>query len=220
SRERSTDMDFVGDRLLRAFGTGQDRNAIFKMSGPSIIIAHDLSPADTAAMVHQPVIGFITELGTRTSHTAIMARALEIPAVVGVTDALREIATGDAIIVDGLRGTVTVRPTPAEVEEARARGTRYSAHARELQEARGEQWTTKAGTGIALGPNAELPAEAILARDHGADGIGLYRTEFLYIDRAQPPSEDEQFAIFRAVVEATNPNPVVLRTFDIGGDKF
>jgi phosphotransferase system enzyme I (PtsI) len=219
-RERSHDVEFVGDRLMHALDGAQPQKVLPPLSGPSIIVAHDLSPADTAAMVREPVIGFVTEVGTRTSHTAIMARALEIPAVVGVTDALREIASGDAVIVDGLRGTVIIRPTATDLEEARARGARYSAHARELQEARGEASTTKDGIPIALRANVELPAEAILARDHGADGIGLYRTEFLYIDRALPPSEDEQFSIFRAVVEATNPKPVVLRTFDIGGDKF
>jgi phosphotransferase system enzyme I (PtsI) len=219
-RERSHDVEFVGDRLLRALEGAPSQKVLPSLTGPSIIVAHDLSPADTAAMVKEPVTGFVIEVGTRTSHTAIMARALEIPAVVGVTDALREIATGDTVIVDGLRGSVVVRPTAIELEEARARGARHTAHARDLHASRDEESTTKDGIRISLRANVELPAEAILARDHGADGIGLYRTEFLYIDRALPPSEDEQFEIFRAVVEATNPKPVVLRTFDIGGDKF
>jgi phosphotransferase system enzyme I (PtsI) len=191
-----------------------------KLDRPSIIVAYDLSPADTAAMVDEPVVGFVTELGTRTSHTAIMARALEIPAVVGATDALRRIATGDTIVVDGLRGMVIVRPAEGQLDEARARGERHVALARELHEARHEPPATKDGVPITLRANVELPAEAILARDNGAEGIGLYRTEFLYIDRASPPTEDEQFAVFKAVVEAMNPKPVVLRTFDIGGDKF
>lgn len=190
------------------------------MAGPSILVAHDLSPADTAALVDRPVIGFVTEVGTRTSHTSIMARALEIPAVVGVAGALKKIASGDLVVVDGLRGVVLVHPGAVELEEARVRGERHVAHARELSEARDRAAVTADGERVRLFANVELPAEAILARDQGADGIGLYRTEFLYIDRASPPTEDQQFEIFRAVVEAMAPRPVTLRTFDIGGDKF
>ncbi len=219
-RERSHDVEFVGDRLLRALGNDPSGGTLPALSGPSIIIARDLSPADTAAMVDAPVVGFVTEMGTRTSHTSIMARALEIPAVVGVNDALRRVSAGDTVIVDGLRGTVVVRPTQEQLDEARGRADRHSALAKELQESRHRAPTTKDGVPLTLRANVELPAEAIFARDQGADGIGLYRTEFLYIDRASPPTEDQQFEIFRAVVEAMRPKPVVLRTFDIGGDKF
>jgi phosphotransferase system enzyme I (PtsI) len=219
-RERSHDVEFVGERLLRAFDTAPAGRTLPRMSGPSILIARDLSPADTAALVDEPVVGFVTEVGTRTSHTSIMARALEIPAVVGVHDATHRVATGDLVIVDGLRGVVLVRPGVLELEEARARSARHVALAKELSEARGRAAETKDGVKISLRANVELPAEAILARDQGADGIGLYRTEFLYIDRASPPTEDQQFEIFRAVVEAMRPKPVTLRTFDIGGDKF
>jgi phosphotransferase system enzyme I (PtsI) len=219
-RERSHDVEFVGDRLLRALGGVAGDVAIPTIHGPSIVIAHDLSPADTAAMVSAPVVGFITEIGTRTSHTSIMARALEIPAVVGVSDVLRRVTNGDLVIVDGLRGVVVARPTEAEVEDARLRSERYAAHAKELQESRDLAATTRCGVPIALRANVELPAEAIMARDNGAEGIGLYRTEFLYIDRSSPPTEDEQYEVFRTVVEAMRPRPVTLRTFDIGGDKF
>jgi phosphotransferase system enzyme I (PtsI) len=133
---------------------------------------------------------------------------------------LRRVSAGDTVIVDGLRGTVVVRPTQEQLDEARGRADRHSAQAKELQESRHRAPTTKDGVPLTLRANVELPAEAILARDQGADGIGLYRTEFLYIDRASPPTEDQQFEIFRAVVEAMRPKPVVLRTFDIGGDKF
>lgn len=219
-RERSHDVEFVGERLIRALGGRTSQGTIPRLDGPSIIVAHDLSPADTAAMVDEPVVGFITEVGTRTSHTAIMARALEIPAVVGATAAMSRISAGDLLIVDGLRGTIIVRPALVQLEEARSRSERYAALSKELQEARYRAAMTKDGTPVALRANVELPAEAILARDQGAEGIGLYRTEFLYIDRASPPTEDEQYEIFRAVVEAMRPKPVVLRTFDIGGDKF
>jgi phosphotransferase system enzyme I (PtsI) len=218
-RERSHDVEFVGERLLRTLrGVGSDE--LPKFEGPSIVISHDLSPADTASMVREPVVGFVTELGTRTSHTAIMARALEIPACVGASEALARVATGDQVIVDGLRGIVIVHPTEEDLEDARGRAARYNAFSKGLHEARHRAAATKDGVSVMLRANVELPAEAVLARDQGAEGIGLYRTEFLYIDRALPPSEDEQFAVFRWVVEAMRPKPVTLRTFDIGGDKF
>ncbi|MFT3775773.1 MAG: phosphoenolpyruvate--protein phosphotransferase [Minicystis sp.] len=218
-RERSHDVEFIGERLLRALG-GRTSDRIPRLDGQLIIVAHDLSPADTAGMVDEPVGAFITEMGTRTSHTSIMARALEIPAVVGVADALKHVSTGDLIIVDGIRGMVTIHPSREALDEARVRVDRYVAFARGLQEARDRPPATKDGVPISLRANVELPAEAILARDQGAAGIGLYRTEFLYIDRISPPTEDEQYDIFRAVVEAMRPRPVTLRTFDIGGDKF
>ncbi len=218
-RERSHDIEFVGERLLRTLA--EEASILMpSLEGASIVIAHDLSPADTAAMVDEPVVGFVTEVGTRTSHTAIMARALEIPAVLGVGEACRLIATGDLVIIDGLRGMVTIRPTLVQLEEAHARSVRFNERARELQESRDRAAATKDGIAVRLCANVELAAEAILARDQGADGIGLYRTEFLYIDRASQPSEEEQYDIYKAVVEAMNPRPVVLRTFDIGGDKF
>ncbi len=209
--ERRHDIEFVCDRLLREL-TGDTKQIVPRLDEPMIVIARDLSPADT--------IGFITEIGTRTSHTAIMARALEIPAVVGVADALTVVRTGDTLIVDGLRGEVTVNPSDITVEDARGRGARHLAFARGLLSARNQPCVTRDGEPVSLKANVELPAEAILALDHGAEGIGLYRTEFIYIDRTTMPAEDEQFELYRAVVEAVAPRPVTLRTFDIGGDKF
>jgi phosphotransferase system enzyme I (PtsI) len=217
--ERRHDVEFVCDRLLREL-TGDTKLIVPRLDQPVVVIARDLSPADTAGMVREPVIGFVTEIGTRTSHTAIMARALEIPAVVGAADALSLIRTGDLVIVDGLRGEVTVNPNEMAVEEARARGARHLAFARGLLSARNQPCVTRDGEPVSLKANVELPAEAILALDHGAEGIGLYRTEFIYIDRITMPTEDEQYELYRAVVEAVSPRPVTLRTFDIGGDKF
>jgi phosphotransferase system enzyme I (PtsI) len=171
-------------------------------------------------MVREPALAFITEVGTRTSHTSIMARALEIPAVVGVADALNSIRTGDTVIVDGLRGEVTLHPDERAISDANARSARHLAFARGLLAARAQPCVAASGEVLALKANVELPAEAILAIDHGAQGIGLYRTEFLYIDRSTQPTEDEQYELYRAVVEAVAPHPVTLRTFDIGGDKF
>jgi phosphotransferase system enzyme I (PtsI) len=217
--ERRHDVEFVADRLLRAL-MGEPAAPIHRLGRPMIIVARDLSPADTAAMVREPAIALVTEVGTRTSHTAIMARALEIPAVVGAAEALLNIRTGDIVIVDGLRGEVIVRPSAMAVEEALARSERHLAFARGLLSARNQPCLTACGVSVALRANVELPAEAILALDHGAEGIGLYRTEFLYIDRLTQPDEDEQYELYRAVIEAVAPRPVTLRTFDIGGDKF
>jgi phosphotransferase system enzyme I (PtsI) len=217
--ERRHDVEFVGDRLLRAL-MGDHGVSIPRLTEPTIIVARDLSPADTAGMVKEPAIGLVTEVGTRTSHTSIMARALEIPAVVGVEGALYHVRTGDMLIVDGLRGEVTVRPSDIVIAEARARSARHLAFARGLLSTRDQPCVTACGTHVALRANVELPAEAILALDHGADGIGLYRTEFLYIDRLTQPDENEQYEIYRAVIEAVAPRQVTLRTFDIGGDKF
>ncbi len=217
--ERRHDIEFVCDRLLREL-TGDTQLIVPRLDQPMIVIARDLSPADTAGMVRTPVIAFITEIGTRTSHTAIMARALEIPAVVGLADALSAIRTGDTLIVDGLRGEVIVNPTDFTVQDALGRGARHLAFARGLLSSRNQPCVTRDGEPVSLKANVELPAEAILALDHGAEGIGLYRTEFIYIDRATMPTEDEQYELYRAVVEAVAPRPVTLRTFDIGGDKF
>jgi phosphotransferase system enzyme I (PtsI) len=217
--ERQHDVEFVSDRLLRAL-MGEPGHVIPRLEQPMIIVARDLSPADTAGMVREPALAFITEVGTRTSHTSIMARALEIPAVVGVADALNSIRTGDTVIVDGLRGEVTLHPTERAIADANARSARHLAFARGLLAARAQPCVAASGEVLALKANVELPAEAILAIDHGAQGIGLYRTEFLYIDRSTQPTEDEQYELYRAVVEAVAPHPVTLRTFDIGGDKF
>ncbi len=217
--ERRHDIEFVCDRLLREL-SGDTKVIVPRLDQPMVVIARDLSPADTAAMVREPVVAFVTEIGTRTSHTAIMARALEIPAVVGAADALSVIRTGDIVIVDGLRGQVIVNPNDLTSADARNRGARHLAFARGLLSARNQPCVTRDGDPVSLKANVELPAEAILALDHGAEGIGLYRTEFIYIDRTTMPTEDEQYELYRAVVEAVAPRPVTLRTFDIGGDKF
>jgi len=217
--ERRHDIEFVTDRLLRAL-VGDDAPHAVRLEEPMIVVARDLSPADTASMVREPALAFVTAVGTRTSHTSIMARALEIPAVVGVAGATDQIRTGDMLVVDGLSGQIWVHPTEQAIRDARQRSEQHLAFARRLLSARHKPCVTADGVPVALKANVELPAEAILAVDHGAQGIGLYRTEFLYIDRTTQPGEDEQYEVYRAIVEAVSPAPVTLRTFDIGGDKF
>ncbi|MDO9018913.1 MAG: phosphoenolpyruvate--protein phosphotransferase [Deltaproteobacteria bacterium] len=220
-RERRSDVDFVGERVLRQLmGAPLEISRPLDLHGPVVLVAHELSPADTAALARSDVMAFVTEVGSGTSHTAIMARALTIPAVVGAPDALRHIATGDMLVVDGLRGVVLRNPTDAEAADATDRGERYGAFVRSLRSNRAGAARTRDGTPIRLRANIELPGEVAVAIDHGADGIGLYRTEFLYIDRRDPPTEEEQFETFKRIVSTMAPRSVTLRTFDLGGDKF
>ena len=185
-----------------------------------MLVAHDLSPAETAGLTKERVLAIVTEVGTRTSHTAILARALEIPAVVGVPNLLSRVGTGDVIVVDGVHGQVALGPSEALIADTMARASRFSDIARHRREARDRPIRTKCGQTVELRANIELPSEAEGALEQGARGIGLYRTEFLYLDRSEPPSEDEQYETYRRVVEVLAPLPVTLRTFDIGGDKF
>lgn len=218
--ERSHDVEFVGDRLLMALG-GQPRTpALPDLGEPAIVIGRDLSPAETASFSRDRVRALVTEAGTRTNHTAILARALEIPAVVGVRGLMDQVGTGDRLVVDGNKGRVIVDPDEATVAEALARVERQRLAARAMLVERDRPAATRCGVTIELRANIELPAEAEVALQHGAQGIGLYRTEFLFVDRSEPPSEEEQYAVYRRVVEAMRSQPVTLRTFDIGGDKF
>ena len=219
--ERSHDFEFVGDRLLGALaGRSRPLGAIPEGHEPGILVARDLSPAETATLNRERVLGIVTEVGTRTSHTAILARALEIPAVVGVKHLRQRVAHGDRLIVDGVHGRVTLLPGDAELSDAKKRSQRYYAMASGLRAARDQPARTKCGVPVTLKGNIELALEARIALDHGARGIGLYRTEFLYVDRRELPSEEEQYSKYREVVETVSPLPVTLRTFDIGGDKF
>lgn len=217
--ERSHDFEFVGARIRQAISGGN--NAVVpETSEPRIIVAHDLSPAETVGLTRDKVLALVTEVGTRSSHTSIVARALEIPAVVGVAGALSRIGSGDSLIVDGLRGQLLLHPRAETVTEYQARAARFRELTRLRREARDRPSKLGSGELIELRANIDLPSEALGALSHGARGIGLYRTEFLYMDRSEPPSEDEQYDTYRRVAEIMNPLSVTLRTFDIGGDKF
>jgi phosphoenolpyruvate-protein phosphotransferase (PTS system enzyme I) len=217
--ERSHDFEFVGARIRQAIGGGA--NAVVpETSEPRIIVAHDLSPAETVGLTRDKVLALVTEVGTRSSHTSIVARALEIPAVVGVAGALSRIGSGDSLIVDGLRGQLLLHPRAETVTEYQARAARFRELTRLRREARDRPSKLGSGELIELRANIDLPSEALGALSHGARGIGLYRTEFLYMDRSDPPGEEEQYDTYRRVAEIMNPLSVTLRTFDIGGDKF
>ncbi len=218
--ERSHDFEFVRDRILRVLSGEKQSALIPDNEEPVIIVAHDLSPAETATLTKDRVLALVTAVGTRTSHTAILARALEIPAVVGVHGLLHHIGNGDQLVVDGVHGKVVVAPSTEMLEELQPRAEKYYAVARDLREHRNEPTQTSDGVAVSLLANIELTVEAEIAIKHGARGIGLYRTEFLYIDRKTPPGEDEQYQAYQKVVVAMGSLPVTLRTFDIGGDKF
>jgi phosphotransferase system enzyme I (PtsI) len=218
--ERSHDFEFIGDRLLMAL-SGRKRDGVTpRLDAPGIVVANDLSPAETATFDRGHVLAMATEVGTRTSHTAILARALEIPAAVGVRRLLEVVGNGDMLIVDGTRGRVVVAPDAEMIDRATKRAERRLVQTRGLLESRDAPATTRCGTVVELNANIELPGEAEIAVALGAQGIGLYRTEFLYVDRAEPPAEAEQYETYSRVLSAMRGRPVTLRTFDIGGDKF
>ena len=218
-RERVSDINDVGRRIIRHLVGGQ-RASLSDLKEKVIVIAYDLSPSDTAVMHRKNVIGFATDIGGRTSHTAIMAKSLEIPAVVGIEFATRQIKNGDMLIVDGSQGLVIINPTPTELQKYNQELIRYQEFGKGLKKFKDLPCITLDGRRIELSANIELPEETTSAISHGADGIGLYRTEFLYMNRTDLPSEEEQYQAYKRVVKEMAPKAVILRTFDLGGDKF
>jgi len=218
-RERASDVEDIGSRILRnLLGEGEER--VSGVPPGVIVVARDLSPTDTAQMVRQQVLGFATDVGGKTSHTAIMARSLEIPATVGLETVTRVAETGDAMILDGTTGEVFLNPveeTVAKYRELRRRYQRYEVELLKLKDLPAE---TLDGYRVNLEANMELQEEVPSVLEHGAEGIGLYRTEFIYLNRADMPTEEEHFLICRRLAEAINPRPATIRTFDLGGDKF
>jgi len=217
-RERAVDVENVGERILhKLVGSSAE---LPLLTPDCVIVSDDLGPADAAQLLRSVACGIAIDLGSASSHTAILARALEIPAVVGVRQLSRLAADDDAIIVDAFRGEIVLWPSEQEQEQARARASRYRAFTRSLRERVARTLETADGTSFRLDANIELPAEAAVALQEGARGIGLYRTEFLYLDRAQPPSESEQSKVYHDVAQVLAPRPVVYRTFDVGGDSL
>src|SRR5881275_439837 len=218
-RERALDIQDVTKRVVRNL-QGKAPKTFLGLSEPHILIAHNLTPSDTAAMNREHVLGLATDLGSRTSHTAIMARSLNIPAVVGLHDITERLETGQQVLIDGTNGLLIVDPTPETLKhygEVESRRVKVAAQLKELRETRS---TTRDGRHIVLSANIELPEDVDAVQANGAEGIGLYRTEFLYLNRESLPSEDEQYETYRKVAERVRPNPLIIRTFDLGGDKL
>ena len=218
-RSRKTDLDYIEQRILRNL-TGRGTESLAQIKEEVIVVAHDLSPADTAQMAKDKITAFVTDMGGKTSHTAIMARSLEIPAVVGSETGTHYINTGDTLIVDGITGVVVVNPSPEIIQEYMDRNRTRQKIERDLFQYRDLPAETLDGYRISLLANIELVEEIPSVRDHGAEGIGLYRTEYLYLNRKELPTEEEHFQSYKTVVEGTAPHPAVIRTLDIGGDKF
>jgi phosphotransferase system enzyme I (PtsI) len=218
-KSRKTDLDYIEQRILRNL-TGRGTETLTQIKEKVIVVAHDLSPADTAQMAKDKVTAFVTDMGGKTSHTAIMARSLEIPAVVGSETGTHYINTGDTLIVDGITGVVVVNPSPEITQEYLDRHRTRQKMEQELFQYRDLPAETLDGYRVNLLANIELVEEIPSVRDHGAEGIGLYRTEYLYLNRKELPTEEEHFQAYKTVAEGTAPHPAVIRTLDIGGDKF
>lgn len=218
-RERVADITDVGRRILRNL-MGGHTNRLDLISEEVILIAYDLSPSDTAMMHKKNVIGFATDIGGRTSHTAIMAKSLEVPAVVGLERVTQAIQTGDEVIVDGIDGVVIVNPDQETKEEYLRERDVFREIGKDLLSISDEPAVTSDGHKIELHANMEMPEEVDSIRMYGAAGVGLYRTEYLYLNRKALPTEEEQFHSYQLVARRMKPMPVTLRTLDLGGDKF
>ncbi|HXV21925.1 MAG TPA: phosphoenolpyruvate--protein phosphotransferase [Desulfuromonadales bacterium] len=218
-RERRSDIDSVGDRLLRNL-MGVSQQSLAGIDRKVVIVAHDLSPADTMQMDKERIIGFLTDVGGRTSHTAILARSLGIPAIVGLESVTSLVAGGVPVIIDGSAGTVIFNPSPETFKEYLQKRQAYEYLEKELLSYRTLAAETLDGFRVHLRGNIELAEEIPLALEQGAEGIGLFRTEFLYMNRPAPPTEEEQVRIYREIIEKMAPQPVTVRTLDVGGDKF
>jgi len=218
-RERRHDVEQVAERVLRNL-TGKKQESLAEISEEVIVIAHDLAPSDTLMMRKDKVLGFATEMGSRTSHTAIIARSLGIPAAAGLEKITASVRTGDVVILDGNHGTVIVDPDEQTFLDYLRRQQRYKYFEQELDKLRELPAETLDGKRIHLQGNIELPEEVATVARHGGAGIGLYRTEFLFLNRQNLPTEEQHYAAYRDVAERAAPDEVVIRTLDVGGDKL
>ena len=217
---RAADVRDVGRRILEGLAGGRAESPLDDRSTSGLVLAHDLSPSETAGLDRTRVLGFATEAGGRTSHTAIVAAALEIPAVVGLGRVLDAARACRMVIIDGDEGLVILDPDPSTLRRYREAAAQRAARFAELSGLAGLPAETRDGVRIALYGNIEFPDELAACRDRGADGIGLYRTEFLYLNARRPPTEDEQYAAYEAVIRGMAGRAVTIRTLDLGADKL
>ena len=218
-RSRSADVVQVVERVIKALAGKRNRVSTRRRDTDSIVVAHDLSPADTIQFKAQRIAAFVTDLGGATSHTAIVARSLAIPALVGMHQARRLIQDDDMLIVDGVRGVLIINPDERILDEYRLRAREIEIERSKLKRLTGAVATTLDGEAVQLFANIELPQDVEQVREVEADGIGLFRTEFMFLNRDDLPDEDEQFEAYRSVVQAMKGKPVTMRTLDIGADK-
>jgi phosphoenolpyruvate-protein phosphotransferase (PTS system enzyme I) len=218
-RERAADIRDVSGRVMQRLA-GMEEKSLDNFSEAVVLIANDLTPSDTAQLNREKVAGFATNIGGRTSHSAIMARSMEIPAVVGLKGIVDAVKDGDYLIVDGSQGLVYINPSEELKSSYNQKQKKYEASQAEFKKLKDEKSITADGHRIELVSNIGNPQDAVGAKRNGAEGIGLYRTEFLYMGRDNFPTEDEQFEAYKAVAEQfSKQSPIVIRSLDIGGDK-
>ncbi|MCB9800496.1 MAG: phosphoenolpyruvate--protein phosphotransferase [Candidatus Omnitrophica bacterium] len=218
-KERVDDIKDVSRRLLHNLH-GDKKNQLENLSEKVVLIAHDLSPSDTATMDKEKVLAFVTEVGGPTSHTAILGRSLEIPAIVGMAGVTGRVKTGDPIIVDGTHGVLIINPDRKLIQEYEKQEERYSELTTELHKLKDLPAETTDGKKITLASNIEFDDEISSVLSHGSEGIGLYRTEYLYMNRQDLPTEEEQYRAYKNAAKKIAPHPFIIRTLDLGGDKF
>jgi phosphotransferase system enzyme I (PtsI) len=218
-KERTMDVQDVKKRVIRNL-LGKETRAAMRPTEPSVIVARELSPSDTAQLDRRTVLAYVTDRGGRTSHTAILARSQGVPAVLGVETLFERVETGDTLVVDGNTGTVVVNPTPATLGVYRQEMARFHELEEQLLTLTGYPAQTLDGRQFTLCANLDSPDEAESAVDHGAQGVGLFRTEYFFISQEYLPGEEEQYQVYRKVAEKMAGKPVVIRTLDIGGDKI
>ena len=219
-RERAGDIRDIKMRIINNLQGYGAYNELSDLKKRCVIVATELSPSMTARANRHQLLGIVTDLSGTTSHAAILAQSFEIPAVVGLGNSTYHIQTGDEVIVDGTTGVVVVKPTAQDTEEYKDRIRRFREFEEELATLRDLPATTVDGYKIALAANMEFPDELLSVISHGAEGIGLFRTEYLFMTRGDLPTEEEQFQIYKDVLEGVKPGPAVIRTFDVGADKY
>jgi phosphotransferase system enzyme I (PtsI) len=219
-RERATDMRDLAGRVLDNLLEVQDSFNLNRLTEPCILVSHDLSPSTTAQLDRNLVLGFATDIGGKTSHTAIMARSMDIPAVVGVPNLTNSLENGDYVLLDGYNGTVIINPTDQTLFEYGQLAKLKASLDEKLREILSFPAITLDGKTIHLSANIENPNDVHSVIAHGAEGVGLFRTEFLFINRTSLPDEEQQFKVYQEVASALKPNQVIIRTLDLGGDKF
>ena len=219
-RERAADMRDMAARVLDNLLDVRDQFDLRHITEPCILVSHDLSASTTAQMDKKLVLGFATDIGGKTSHTAIIARSLGIPAVVGLKTASEEFDTGDYALLDGYNGTVVVNPTDQTLFEYGQLSRIKASLEEKLHEIQNQPAVTLDGKFIHLSANIEDQNDIEAVLRHGAEGVGLFRTEYLFINRDSAPDEEAQYQVYRQVAAALKPNPVIIRTLDLGGDKF
>lgn len=219
-RERATDVSDISKRVLKHLMDESKLHDLDSLQDDLIIVAHDLSPSDAVSMYNKKIKGFLTDIGGRTSHTAIIAKSLGVPAVVGLKDATLRINNQDSVIIDGQKGLVIINPTAETKELYIKEQHKITATLEKLDDLKNLPAQTMDGKNISILANLELSSEIPAVRKYGAEGVGLYRTEFLYMNRLDLPSEEEQFQAYAQVARDVEPFGVTIRTLDLGGDKF